>query len=412
MVSLSFFCPKYREELSFGKQNMRINKRHLIFLKDVFFLALSTFGGPQAHLAMLFKVLVEKRKYITEDELLELYALCQILPGPTSTQTITAIGFRMGGANLAYLTLLVWCFPAVTIMTIAALCITFLEHNGLSMNFTRFIQPMAIGFVAYAAYMISSRVVVTKTGVTLMVIASFISYIWGTPWILPILLVAGGISTAFKFRQQPKEEKIPMNIDWANFFLFIGVFFGAALSGAITHSLYVRVFENFYRNGSLIFGGGQVLIPLMYTEFVDFKNYLTSSEFLSGYALAQAVPGPVFSFCSYIGALTFRNDGIAGQLLGAFCSAAGIFLPGTFLIFFVIRFWSSLKRYRVVKASLEGINAVSSGLVISAAIAMFYQIPAEPLNFIVVFGTFLFLLLDVVAPPYLILGGLLAGFIV
>jgi chromate transporter len=385
---------------------MRINKRHLIFLKDVFFLALSTFGGPQAHMAMLFKVLVHKRKYISEDELLELNALCQILPGPTSTQTITAIGFRMGGANLAYLTLLVWCFPAVSIMTVAAICVPFLD-----MNITRFIQPMAIGFVAYAAYMISSKVVVSKTGVTLMVIASFISYIWGTPWILPIILLGGGVTTAFKFRQQPKEEKVPMNIDWANFFLFVGVFFAAALIGAITHSLYMRVFENFYRNGSLIFGGGQVLIPLMYTEFVEFKKYLSSSEFLSGYALAQAVPGPVFSFCSYIGALTFREDGIMGQVLGAFLSAAGIFLPGTFLIFFAIRFWTSLKRYRVVKASLEGINAVSSGLVISSAISMFYQIPALPINFIVLFITLLLLLLDVIPPPFIILGGLLAGLI-
>lgn len=391
---------------------MKVNKRHVIFLRDVFFLACSTFGGPQAHIAMLFKVLVNKRKYISEEELLELNALCQILPGPTSTQTITAIGFRMGGANLAYMTLLVWCFPAVTLMTIAAIGIHFLEQSGISMDFARYIQPMAIGFVAYASYMISSKVVVTKTGVTLMVISSYISYIWGTPWVLPLLLILGGVVTAFKFKQQPKEDKIPMNIDWANFFLFIGVLLAAALIGAVTKSLYMRVFENFYRNGSLIFGGGQVLIPLMYREFVEFKHYLTSSEFLSGYALAQAVPGPVFSFCSYIGALTFRNDGIGGQLLGAFFSAAGIFLPGTFLIFFAIRFWTSLKRYRVVKASLEGINAVSSGLVISAAITMFYQIPSEPINFIVLFLTLLLLLLDVVAPPYLILGGLVAGLVI
>lgn len=388
---------------------MKINKRHLIFLKDVLVLALTCFGGPQAHMAMFFKHLVNKRKYVTDEELLELNALCQILPGPTSTQTITAIGFRMGGANLAYLTLLVWCLPAVTIMTVAGISVNFLEQNGISMSFTRYIQPMAIGFVAYASYMISSKVVVTKTGVTLMVIACYVSYIWGSPWILPLLLIAGGVVTAFKFRSHPKEDKVPMNIDWANFMLYVGVLLGAALLGALTHSLYLRVFENFYRNGSLIFGGGQVLIPLMYGEFVEFKDYLSSQEFFSGYALAQAVPGPVFAFCSYIGALTFRHDGIIGQLWGAFFASAGIFLPGTFLIFFAIRFWTSLKRYRVVKASLEGINGVSSGLVISAAISMFYQIPAEPINFIILFGTLLLLLLEVIPPPLLILGGLLAG---
>lgn len=277
------------------------------------------------------------------------------------------------------------------------------------MEFARFMQPIAIGFVSYAAYMISSKVVTTKTGITLMVISSFFSFFWGTPWVLPLLLLAGGAVTAFKYQLQPKEEKIPMQIDWRNFYLFIGVFAVAAGLGAITHSLHVRVFENFYRNGSLIFGGGQVLIPLMYREFVEFKGYLSSSEFFSGYSLAQAVPGPVFSFCSYIGALTFRNQGIIAQVIGGFVSAAGIFLPGTFLIFFVIRFWSSLKRYRMVKASLEGINAVSSGLVISTAIAMFYQVQPNPLNYVIVFGTLLLLLWDVIPSPYIILSGLLAG---
>ena len=106
-----------------------LHKRHLFFLRDVLYLSISAFGGPQAHVSMLFKLMVEKRHYLSEDELLELNALCQILPGPTSTQTITAIGFRIGGANLAYLTLMVWCFPAVAMMTTAAICVNFLEKN-------------------------------------------------------------------------------------------------------------------------------------------------------------------------------------------------------------------------------------------------------------------------------------------
>lgn len=391
---------------------MIISKRHLIFLRDVLILAFTAFGGPQAHFSLFFRTMVEKRKYITEEELLELNALCQILPGPTSTQTITAIGFRLGKARLAYLTLLVWCFPAIAIMTTAAVCIHFLQQNGISMDFARFIQPIAIGFVSYAAYMISSKVVVSRTGVVLMVISSYVSYIWGTPWMLPLLLVLGGVVSAFKYRYQPKEEKVPMDVHWANFILFGAVLVLAAVLGGITHSLYIRVFENFYRNGSLIFGGGQVLIPLIYREFVEFKHYLTSSEFLTGYALAQAVPGPVFSFSSYIGALVFRGDGIWGQLIGGFVAAAGIFLPGTFMIFFVIRFWGSLKRYRVVKASLEGINAASSGLVISAAIAMFYQVQPDPLNYIIVFVTLLLLSWEVIPSPYIFIGGLLAGIII
>src|SRR5688572_17209645 len=101
--------------------------------------------------------MVEKRRYVTDKELIELNALCNILPGPTSTQTITAIGFKVGGPNLAYLTLLVWLLPAVIIMTLAGLTVAYLQTHGLSLNFTRFIQPMAVGFVAYAAYKISLK---------------------------------------------------------------------------------------------------------------------------------------------------------------------------------------------------------------------------------------------------------------
>ncbi|HAR20025.1 MAG TPA: chromate transporter, partial [Cytophagales bacterium] len=149
----------------------------------------------------------------------------------------------------------------------------------------------------------------------------------------------------------------------------------------------------------------------LYHEFVEFKGYLNSAEFFSGYSIAQVVPGPVFSFCSYIGALTFREFGVFPQVLAGIVSAAGIFLPGTFLIFFVIRFWTSLKRYRVVKASLEGINAVSAGLVISTAISMFYHVVPDPVNYIIIFVTLLMLLWDVIPSPYIILIGLLAGIV-
>src|SRR5690606_6675244 len=162
-------------------------------------------------------------------------------------------------------------------------------------------------------------------------------------------------------------------IAWANFLLWGGVLLLAAALGGVTKALPIRLFENFYRNGSLIFGGGQVLTPLLYTEFVQYapKQYLTSEEFLSGYAIAQTLPGPVFSFSSYIGAISMRSYGLGGEILGSLVAAAGIFLPGTFLIFFVIRFWENLKKYRAVRASLEGITAASAGLVAAAAVIMF-----------------------------------------
>jgi chromate transporter len=412
--------------------------RYYIFLKDVLLLALTTFGGPQAHIAHFQKVLVQKRKYLTEDDLMELNSLCQILPGPASTQTLTAIGFKIGGPTLAYLTLLVWILPAVLLMTTAAIIMTSLQQMNLSLEFTRFIQPMAVGFVSYGAYMISLKTIRTKSGLAIMILAGLLSYFIQTPFVFPVIILGAGLATSLKFRAQPKEEKQKLKLDWSNFLLWAGVLIFAAVMGGVTKALPVKLFENFYRNGSLVFGGGQVLAPLLYAEFVEdqtvpgteskvnelkfrikrqygpkpFHSPISHDEFLSGYAVAQALPGPVFSFSAYIGALSSRDYGPGGEVLGAIMSALGIFLPGTFLIFFVIRFWESLKQYRAVRASLEGITAASAGLVAASAIILFQPLDNTFLNFSVTIATFCLLAFTKLPSPIIILGGLILGFIV
>lgn len=376
-------------------------------------LALTTFGGPQAHLAHFHNVLVAKRKYISDEELMEINSLCQILPGPASTQTLIAVGFRIGGPNLAYLTLLVWILPAITFMTAAAIIMSSIQEKNWSIEFTRFIQPMAVGFVSYGAYMISVKTVNTKTGLALMILAAVTSYLIQTPYVFPGILLAAGLVTSLKYKAQPKEEKKKIVVPWANFLLWIGVLVFAAVLGGITKSLPIRLFENFYRNGSLVFGGGQVLTPLLYTEFVQYapKHYLSSQEFLSGYAVAQSLPGPVFSFSAYIGALAMRDYGVGGEILGGFMASMGIFLPGTFLIFFVIRFWDSLKKYRAVRASLEGITAASAGLVTASAIILFQPLENTFLNFAVTISTFILLAFTKIPSPFIIVGGLLLGLV-
>ncbi len=391
--------------------------RYLIFLKDVLVLSVSTFGGPQAHISYFLRTLVNKRKYLSEEDLLEINSLCQVLPGPTSTQTLTAIGYKIGGPNLAYLTLLVWILPAVILMTLAAIILGSFKERNISLEFTRFVPAMAVGFVSYAAYTMSIKTVHTRTGIVLMVLAAVLSYFIlayfpaVSPFFYPVALLVAGVVTAFKYKSHPKEAKIPIRIGWANFILWAGVLIAAATLGALTHSLPIRLFENFYRNGSLIFGGGQVLTPLLYTEFVEVKHYLTSIEFLSGYAIAQSIPGPVFSFSAYIGALSMKNAGIGSQIVGALLSAAGIFLPGTFLIFFVIRFWESLKKFRAVRASLEGITAASAGLVAAAAIFLFEPLDNTFITYTVTIATFALLTFTKIPAGLVIVLGLLLGLI-
>lgn len=385
--------------------------RSRVFLKDVATLALTSFGGPQVHFTMFHDLFVKKHHYLSEEEYLEIHALCQVLPGPSSTQTITAIAFKFGGANLAYLTLLIWLSPALIIMTSAGLLSNYFMAKDLETDFLRFIQPMAVGLVIYAAYHMISMVVNTRTSGFLLVFSALVSFYIRTPYALPVLVILGGVISARKYKHLEKEQKEPLNIPWANFFLWGGVFLFAALLGEVSQLLPVKLFENFYRNGSLIFGGGQVLIPAMFTEFVVFKEYLSTDQFLSGYAIAQLTPGPVFSFASYISAISLKDYGLGAQLLGGLICGGAIFLPGTFLIFFLVRFWDRLKKYRVVKASLEGIQASSAGLVVSAAILLFEPIDTTLLNVGLVIATVSTVILTRISPSIIILVGLVAGIV-
>jgi chromate transporter len=392
--------------------------RYSAFLKDVLLLSISSFGGPQAHIAHFQNVLAKKRNYVTENELIELNALCQVLPGPTSTQTLTAVGYKLGGPSLAYLTLLIWMIPSVSIMTIAGLLISSFESKEISLAFTRFIQPMAVGFVAYAAYSISLKAITRPRALLIMIGAGVASYFIKTPFVFPITLLIAGAITAFNYKAHPREPKKKFEVRWANFSLWISVLVLAAVLGSLTKNtpslLPIRLFENFYRNGSLIFGGGQVLTPLLYTEFVQYapKHYLSHEEFLSGYALAQSLPGPVFSFSAYIGTLAMRDFGTSGGVLGAMMSAMGIFLPGTFLIFFMINIWESLKAYRPIRASLEGITAASAGLIASGAIILFQPLQLNFLNVAFTIGTFCIMAFTKLPSWAVILAGLALGFLI
>jgi chromate transporter len=376
---------------------------------DILLLSLTAFGGPQVHLMMMIERLVRKRRYITEEELLELQALCQVLPGPSSTQTVTAIGLKIGGQPLAYLTLIVWSIPAMVLMTAAAIGIHYLETKSISLDFTRFVGPMAVAFLMYGASAIARKVVHNTQGWTFLIISTILAYLYPSPYMTPVLIVLGGIAASLNFKKHEKMDKAPIRIKWRPIIFWISVLVAAAIVGKITNSLPVRLFENFYRNGSLVFGGGQVLVPILYNEFVEFKHYLTEQEFLAGMALTQVVPGPVFSIATFVGSMSLQSHGIFGQIVGGFVATAGIFLPGTFFIFFAYPFWNQLKKYRGIRASLEGIHAASCGLTIAAAISLFQPMMTDWQPLVTVIATLLILTFAKVPSYFIILGGLLLG---
>lgn len=396
-----------------------LSKRHLIFLSDVVWFTLTAFGGAQAHMGMMLKHFVLKRKYISEPELLELNALTQILPGPSSTQTLVGIAYKVGGLSIAITTFLIWVIPSAAIMCLAVVSYTFLGQKEKFENVLNYIQPVAVGIVGYAAYKFGRAILRSNTAYWLAGASLVATLILRSAYAFPIIILIGGIiSSAIDTPPEETEirSKLFSKVNPKKIAYFIGVLLFFAGLGAIINrtspfSLPIRLFENFYRNGIMIFGGGQVLVPFMYTEFVDMKEYLTSDQFLSGYALQQALPGPTFSFTSFVGAMTLKNAGytVPGQIAGGLIAVLGINLPGLILILFIVPFWNDLKKITRIKNSLSGINAVAVGFMGAAFILLMQPIGINLMSVCVVTTTFLLLVFTRVRTPFLILAGILLG---
>lgn len=384
--------------------------RKMLFLLDVLKLALTAFGGPQVHFTQMHKLLVQRKKYITEEEIKEINSLCQLIPGPGSTQTITAIGYKLGGARFAYLTLAIWILPASVIMTLLALFLHNFSLSNPSLNFLRFLQPMAIAFICAAAFKSGKIFLLEFYHYIIASISAFLAISFPTPYIFPFILIGGGIISSYigKRRRLARPEK-PGRIPWDNFFLFIGILIIAAIAGALTHNRLVLLFENTYRYGSIVFGGGHVLIPMLFNQFVEVKHYIAANDFLTGVGILQAVPGPVFSIATFCGAMIMQEYSNSGMILGAFVATCGIFLPGTFLIYFVYPVWNRVKHYSPMSNAIEGINAGSVGLIVAAVFLLVTKVDLIASN-IIAFAVCLLLLIFIRLPyPFVVLLCLAAG---
>ncbi|MCX2449816.1 chromate efflux transporter [Pedobacter sp. PLR] len=399
-----------------------VNKRQLLFIRDVFLFTFTAFGGAQAHLALLLKYFVQNVRYITEEELLELNALSQVLPGPASTQTLVGIAYKVGGLKLALITFLIWIIPSAAVMTFAAISFAKWDQQQKFSGILVYIQPIALGIVAFGAFNLAKRVLVSQLTIFLAVAAVVITMVLKNAYVFPISILIGGmISSAIGTPKEESELRVRLfsNINPKKLIYFIGVLLILAALGAIINrtslfSLPIRLFENFYRNGILIFGGGQVLVPLMFTEFVEMKHYLNGTNFLSGFALQQALPGPTFSFTSYVGALSMKTFGygLTGQILGGFVAVMGINLPGLILVLFIVPFWEDLKKISRIKYSMVGINAVSVGFIIAAFMLLVQPMGLNLLSIGVMLCTFLVLTFTKISPPIIVLAGILLGYFV
>jgi chromate transporter len=352
-------------------------KRHIPFLKTVAIFAVSAFGGPQGHLGLMMQQFVKKRRDVTEKELLEINSFCQLLPGATSTQTLCMIGYKRGGIPLAILTLLIWIFPACFLMSSFSFLYHYVNKNTLHTDIFKFMHPMAIGFLIYATYQSFSHAINNTITKIIGVVAFIAGYLFfTTPWVFPVIMVLAGIVTNFSNKRIPQKETPPKNIKWRNIWLFLLIFIVAGyLSESARKEQWenrkaFNLFENFYRFGSLVFGGGHVLVPMMYEQFVvrEKTQYMKPDELMTGAGLVQAIPGPLFSVAAYAGGMAMKDEGRLQHAIGCVIGAVGIFLPGILLVLFFFPLWESLKKYAVIYRSLEGILAAVVGLMMAAAL--------------------------------------------
>ncbi len=414
--------------------------RHIPFLKAVFIHSITAFGGPQGHFGMMMKTFVKQRRDITESELLEYNSFCQLLPGASSTQVLTLVGYKRGGILLGIITLLIWIFPACFLMGAFSFLLQYMGDEHFRDGIFKFIQPMAVGFLAYAASIslrLSVHNTITRVILAVSIIVTFL--LFKTPWIFPGLIILGGFVTNLSDKRIPQAGVAPKKINWGNIWIFAIVFALAGLFSEIARKndwesrSQFNLFENTYRFGSLVFGGGQVLIPMMYEQYVarpqskrvQEKNEgkpgnvisIPRDQFYIGAGVVRAIPGPVFSIASFTGGMALRDKGPAWQVAGCIIASIAIFLPSAMLVIFFFPIWNNLKRYAVVYRALEGINAVVVGIMIASTLYMMKDISLTELktvsllNLGVIFGTWFVLSLKKIPSPYIVLFCLLLGWI-
>lgn len=388
------------------------------------------FGGPQAHVAILRDHLVVQRNWMDEDAFMELFAIGQGLPGPTSTQLVISTALAHAGPLAGLLAFFLWNLPGLIVLTICGILIeAYIDPNNTPFYLIG-LPPAAISLVFKAFYGFGAKL--DKLGIILALISACIAiFINGdevvkpnsSQYVFPIVLACGGIVTFLDSkRENPlgvykapgkgwdatsdltmKRIGIPLwvgSLVFASWVIILVTTIIVVDIGGV-EDVYLDIFEVMYRIGSIIYGGGQVVLPMLEAEVVP--KWMPKEKFFQGLALAQSMPGPLFNFASYLGAV---RKGVAGSLI----AYLGLFGPGVILIFAVVPFWARLRHYHVFKVVLNGLNATAIGLVGAACVILWEDVidtRADAIVF-VVSGT-LAMIWDIQAPFVIILGGILGA---
>ncbi|CAK0787139.1 hypothetical protein CVIRNUC_010355 [Coccomyxa viridis] len=346
------------------------------------------FGGPSAHIALFQKIFVERLKWMSASVYLELLALSQCLPGPTSTQVSFALGVVQKGVLGGLLTGVMFQWPGFLIAAlVGAGAANFLKNPAPWVKgIVAGLGAVGVALVADAALKLTFSTCTEKTTMIINLAAALISYYYPVTWIYPALILAGGLTTLITKRKEvsmaehaDRVERLGVGrimgailvLAWAAVLVFVIVY-----RRHVDYKSHKELFwwEAFYRTGSIIFGGGQVVLPLLQNEVVT-TGWVSQADFLTGLALVQAMPGPLFNFAAYLGAIIAYKAGTS-VVGGIFICWIALFAPGIILIYGIMPWWGRFRHFQVYRRMLPGLNAAAVGLIVGSVVLLTLQIHA------------------------------------
>jgi chromate transporter len=343
----------------------------LAFLK----LGLTSFGGPTAHIGYFRHEFVTRRQWLNDAQFAQLVALCQILPGPASSQ----VGFSIGLLRAGWLGgFMAWCgftLPSVVAMVAVAIAAPFAFHNTLGDALVHGLKLAAVVIVTQALLDMARRLCPGVRHAAIALLAGACLFISPLAWSQWMVLLGGAFLGSLLLRPSIASETEAASIDSASIFCvpFSRVAAYACLStfavllivlpvvADVTRLQGIRLFDAFFRSGALVFGGGHVVLPLLKAATVD-SGWIGTNLFLGGYAAAQALPGPLFTFATFLG----WSIGVPQSWGGAAIATIAIFLPGLLLVAGALPFWQAASRHTAMRGPLAGINAAVVGLLAHA----------------------------------------------
>lgn len=374
-------------------------------------LGLTSFGGPIAHLGYFHEEYVRRRKWLDEQRYADLVALSQFLPGPASSQVGMGIGVMRGGVLGGIISFLGFTLPSVIALIVFALLLTSLQLE--SAGWIHGLKLVAVAVVAHAIAGMAGKLTpdLPRRSIALLAIAAVL--LWQTVYTQVGVIVLAAIAGYVLYRHTKEEGteqhaplvQISKRFAISCLFIFFALLVLLPILAETLSLTWLTLFDSFYRSGSLVFGGGHVVLPLLEREFVP-SGWLNEEQFLAGYGAAQAVPGPLFTFASYIGAII---GGVPGGLL----AASAIFLPAFLLVYGTLPFWDTLRRNPKVKGALMGVNAAVVGILIAAWYhPIWTSTILEPVDFVGA-AVLYFMLAYWKLPPWIVvLAGALGGIVI